>query len=303
VKRVSLVKPFGGFGLAAGLMTASLFPADGCGLSEAESLRLRAGLPALAPALFLGLGWLLARRPWRAARGALAAVLAADAALALGACLLYGGVDALGLVPLAGLLFAGPALGAAIALPPALRAARRATEARAGTAPARSAAALRWGFVAAGASWAGLLTSLPTSLDLPIAWAGCAFCYALSVVAFVSFARAAAAARALRRLPWPSAEFVGAAAAPTGPARVFDAGVGDARREIRAGPAPYRAAVASVWLGDRDRAVARARGDRRVNAALLGLAAAGSLGLAISLAGHRPPPPPKPLDLTRLFGC
>jgi hypothetical protein len=294
VKSARLKGPFGAFGVIAGLAAASVFLPDGCRIDEAASLRLRLGVPLLAPLVFVGLGAWLARR--RRAPAAMGLGLLASLLFSAGIGVLYGGPKGVLLTHIAALTVA-PLLGAAVILAPlALAWLRRAHASRA--LPSGADHAVVWSFVAAAVNvGAGLffVLSSRTPFDLRLAGAACAGACAMTLVALASMMRTFRASSALSALPLapPTSTAVPLMAPLSEAAHVTDWGVGEARRDAtdENGAGPFRAGVGAVWLGDRDEALRRVRQDCGIAVVALLLAL---LGAAASIASVSSAPPWKP---------
>ena len=203
--------PFGVFGLVAGLLAGSLLLPFGCGPDEDESLRLRVGLPLLAPIIFLLTALVIDRflqsRPSESAArggrdwtipGSGAVVLAGMATLGVAAVALYFGmhlVDGSDLHEAPQLFFVAlvvlrPVLAPGlVALPLVARASQVASEARAPSPVVRAARRVRWSFVAAATHTAAafvvvlpLLEEKPPALDPRLFGAAAVACAVLLAV-------------------------------------------------------------------------------------------------------------------------
>jgi len=248
-----LAGSFGAFGVTAGLAAAALFMPDGCRIDEAASLRLRAGLPLVTPLVFLLLAPLVAR--FRA-RVAIPLVLLGGAVYACAIGLLYDGPKGLEAAPFAALTVWPILASALIALPLAVRWARRSCEAPPDSPPARADRAVVSSFCLAAASvaTAGALWAGRVPLDGRLAWAACA-CAALCAAG--AGLRLAETARSLRLL-------AAIAAVPT---------------EETGAPLPE--------------SLRRVRQDRRIATLALLFALAGCAAAALAIAEAPPWVPPK----------
>jgi uncharacterized protein (TIGR03382 family) len=288
--RPSLPARFATLGGTIGCIVASGLMPDGCAIHEADSVRLRVGVPLWFPLVLLALGWLVRRR--RRLPAIVALPLAAATALAAGTSLIYrGSLEHIG----GAFMVLLPALGLLVpALPWATWAAHRGQAARPGT-PARALAGLAGPILAAAA---GLIGALAWGLDrrpldLRLALAGASGCVVLAALAWRDLAALARAESALRRaLPPPAIVVVGDVALPEG-AAVLDAGVGHIVRQ--APGSPYRSPSA-IWLGDHEGALVKVRRARRAGVGLLALALVASAVAALAAVVPDRPPPRSPDD-------
>jgi hypothetical protein len=278
----------------AGLVAASVFMPDGCRMDEAASLRLRIGVPLLAPVVLVALAIWLQRR--RSVRAAIGLAVAASVIFSAGIGVIYGGPKGVLLTHIAALTVA-PLLGALVIVAPlALVWTRRANASRG--APASADRAVVWSFVAAATNLgAGLffVLSAHQPFDLRLAWAGCAGAWVMIAVALAALRRTSRAAESLGAQPTAPATStpVPLMAPLTDSARVIDWGVGEERRDAtdENGAGPFRAGVSAVWLGDRDEARRRVRQDCAIAVVALLLAV---LGATAAIAGVSSAPPWKP---------
>jgi|GEM_PF-3955998 len=253
----SLRRSFGMFGIVVGIIAASVFLPDGCGINAAQSDRLRLGMPILFFAALFGLGWLLDRRlrlnPTLAWWKRVLWVTASISVLAVGSAAVYGSLEATGI--------------AFIALWPALVAVAAGvlftlwTSSAAATVPYRAPAwraysimrrpiLAGFGGIFAGVWWAAM--SRP--VDLRLATAG------LVLSALVL----ATGAWALVRLRW-------------------------AERALAVGGGPYREAPEIEWTGDDRHTRRRVARARVVATSILALGIAGWTAGLIGVL-HSPPP-------------